>query len=646
LWRAVTVLVVATFATYANSLRAPFVFDDIPSIRDNPSLQDLHDFSKLLTSPRLNGASADGRPVVNLSLALNRALGGEDVTGYHAFNVLVHAASVLVLFGLLRRTLAGARPLAGRFEQDAVPVAFVVALLFAVHPLETEAVTGITQRTESMAGLFLLLTLYCFARAVVPDGRKPATSSPVADVTGDGGRQIHLGFAMAACLLGAGTKEVMATAPVLVLLYDRTFAGGTFREAWRRRGWFHAALALSTWAVVAVLVWRLAGRGGTVGFGHGVTWWQYLLTQAGAIVMYLKLAVWPHPLVLDYGTAVVTHVGAVGLKALVVTSLVLATAWALVRRPVIGFLGAWFFVILGPSSSVVPIVTQTIAERRMYLPLAGVVVALVLVASRMVGRRAAVVVLAAGGLAVTSMARNHAYRSAEAIWTDSATKRPDNPRAQFALAQLADDAGRHGQAVEHGRAAVRLLPNDATAHFNLGVSLTAAGRLEEAAIEYQTAGRLRPGSVDPHVNLVGVLVRLGRLASAIAEAELVVRQRPDSGHDHFNLGEVYRADGRLAEAVAQYEAAVRLLPDSADAYFSLGNACAQMGRLEPAVAAYQEAVRLAPAHFGACVNLAGTLVRLGRVHEAVPYYERALRMQPGNAAVAGALERARLHAAL
>ena len=198
----------------------------------------------------------------------------------------------------------------------------------------------------------------------------------------------------------------MVTAPVLALLYDRTFVAGSFAGAWRERRGLYLALA-GTWVLLLALVLATSGRGETAGFGTAITPFAYGLTQLKAIAHYLRLAVWPHPLVLDYGTAVVTSVDDVWLEGIAVLALLGATAWALVRRPVAGFCGAWFFVILAPSSSFIPLVSQTMAEHRMYLPLAAITVPAVALAWRYLGTRTWLLAFAAGAacLALT-VARN------------------------------------------------------------------------------------------------------------------------------------------------------------------------------------------------------------------------------------------------
>jgi protein O-mannosyl-transferase len=606
------VIAVAAAGVYWNSLGCPFVFDDQPTIVGNPSIRHLWPPGPVLWPPAGAGG-ASGRPLLNLSLALNYAAGGLDVRGYHAVNVLLHALVALVLFGVVRRTLL-ARP-AERWRASSLMVAFVAALLWAVHPLLTESVTGVVNRAELLAALFFLLTFYGFIRGV----QSPAAS------------RRWLGLAVAACLLGMASKEWMVSAPLLVLLYDRTFVAGTFRAAWRRRRPWYWALA-GTWLALGLVMAASHHRNDTVGFGLGVSAWSYALTQCFAIVRYLRLSVWPHPLVLDYGRYLVPGWAAVGPQALLLAALAAATAWALVRRPAAGFLGAGFFALLAPSSSVVPLVTQTVAEHRMYLPLAAVIVAAVAAVQAAAGRRGLVALLAlAAGLGGLTVRRNRDYRSEFAIWSDTVAKWPDNARVQLRLGILQFEAGRIDAAIADYRRALRLEPDNPDALRSLGHALYDTGRLAEAIDCYRAALRLRPDLAEVHNNLGVALVRIGRLPEAMAHYEAAIRLKPDYDKPHNNLGIALLQLGRTGEAAAQFEAAVRLNPDFADAHMNLGNVLLQLGRPAAAIAHYHQALRLEPDFADAHVNLAIALAGEGRFDDAIRECETVLRLQPGNA---------------
>ena len=605
------VIVIAVGAAYANSLSAPFVFDDFLAITQNPTIRNLSRLGDVLSSP-LFATGATGRPVVSLSLAINYALGGYNVTGYHVANTLFHALAALALFGIVRRTLL--RPtLRERFGPAALPLALAVALLWAVHPLLTESVTFVIQRSESLMGLFNLLTLYGFIRAV----ESPAP------------RRWEV-FTVAACLLGMATKEVMVSAPLLVMLYDRTFVAGTFRAAWQARWKMYAGMA-ATWLLLAWLVAGSHSRGGS--FGGGVSSWDYLLTQCRAIVMYLRLAFWPSPLVVDYGMTVVRSLAEVWLQAGLLVLLAAGTLVALRRRLAVGFLGCWFFAILAPSSSVVPLITQTMAEHRMYLPLAAVITLVVLGAYRWLGRRTlpVVLVLAMGAGALT-VARNRDYESNVKLWSVTVAEQPENPRAQSSLGCALAIAGRNDEALVHLAEAVRLKPDYAEPRYNLGNFLFRADRPAEALEQLEAAVRLRPTHFEAHFVLAGVLLRLGRTAEALDQFAATLKIRPDLAEARQMFADTLASEGRTAEALAQCEAGLRLQPDNAGLQEELGNVLMRERRWAVAAEHFAVAVRLRPESAALQVALGGALGRSGRVEEAITHFQAAAALEPDSVA--------------
>jgi tetratricopeptide (TPR) repeat protein len=591
-------IVAAGLAAYANSLRGPFLFDDVSSIPENPSIRHLWPLAGVLRPPAAGGLTVGGRPLVNLSLALNYAWGGLRPEGYHAFNLAVHLLAGLTLFGLARRTLGS------------LGAGFAVALLWTVHPLQTEAVTYVVQRTESLMGLFYLLTLYAFARR-------------------------RLAWSVAACLLGMATKEVMVSAPVMVLLYDRTFVSGSFGAAWRARRSYYLALG-ATWILLLALLASTGGnRGGTSGFGLGVSWWAYFVTQGPALLHYLRLALWPWPLVVLY-PVVWTPLAAAAPALLAVLGLAGATALAVWRRPRWAFWGVWFFAILAPTS-LIPGQSQTLAEHRMYLALVPVLVALV-GGARALARRgglpsgtlgAALAAAALAGIALTRL-RNAAYASDVALWSDTVARQPGSPYSQNNLGIALAGAGRPREAAAAFAAAVRLKPDYAEAHNNLGLAWAETGQAERAIAEYREALRFRPHYPEAQANLGVALAGAGRLAEAAGLFEAALRENPDYLAAHNNLAVVYLHSGRAAEAAAQFQAVLRGQPDNADAWSNLGLALLQLSRPAEAAEAFRRAVGLRPGFAEAQANLGAALAEAGRTPEAVAAYRTALRLLPGD----------------
>jgi tetratricopeptide (TPR) repeat protein len=618
---AIAGLIFAGAVAYHNTFTVPFFFDDIGSITKNESIRHLWPPWGML-SPPSGGQAVAHRPFANVSFALNYAMGGLRVEGYHAFNLAMHLLAGVALYGIVRRTLL--QPvLRETYGAASGPLAWLSALWWLVHPLLTESVTCVVQRTEVLMGLFYLATLYAAIRAM--GSVRPGPWKIAATL---------------ACLAGMGTKEVMVSAPLMVFLYDRTFVAGSFRAAWKERRWFYLSLAM-TWVLLAWLVLGGGGadRGGTAGFSDTIPWWQYLFTQFYAIVRYLKLSVWPHPLVFDYGTYLVKSPAMIISCGLLVALFGTATAIAIWRLPALGFLGAWFFAILAPSSSIVPVITETMAEKRMYLALPAVLVALVLGLYRWsrgwlmpIGLAVAV-----AGIGMT-VARNSDYRSARSIWADTVAHWPGDPRPHINLGtELISDPSTRDEAVRQMEEAVRLLkPESGVAYAYCAALLgNVPGHEAEAVSLFQIGLRSRPDFALGHLNYGRLLGKLpGREADAIAElkAALILQHGDISvqAEAHTALGALYlRLPGRRAEGIAELREAIRLEPDLSAAHADLGAALAdEPGGLAEAVSQLETARDLDPDSAEVWNNLGLMLYRAQRLPEALNAYLAALRLQP------------------
>jgi tetratricopeptide (TPR) repeat protein len=540
-------IVAAALLAYFNSFGGPFVFDDPPSILYNRTIRHLWPLSSVFRPPNGEGITVGGRPVLNLSLAVNYAISGTQVWSYHALNLLIHILAGLTLFGIVLHTLRDRQ----NCERSSTWAAFAVALLWTVHPLQTESVTYVIQRAESLMGLFYLLTLYCFIRASEAGGSRRRV------------RLLWYALSIAACQLGMATKEVMVSAPLVVLLYDRTFLAGSASEAWRMRWRYYLSLATS-WVLLAALVAGGGGnRGGSMGLG-ATTWLPYLIAQFSAIATYLRLVFWPHPLVIDYPIIHIDHPIQVLPQALLMLALFAGTLWALRFRPSIGFLGACFFLILGPTS-LMPSATQMIAEHRMYLPLAAVLGVVVCLGDAISGGRRVLFVAAAVAVifATVTFRRNAVYVTDFALWSDTVADSPQNPVAHNNLGLDLAGAGRTAEAIEHYQEALKIDPNYSSAHNNLGVILDETGRTEEAIKHYRDALRIDPANAKANSNLGIALIETGRPFEAVESFRRALLNDPKNPGIRYNYAVALRAAGKFAEAQIQFEEAGRLRADVA-----------------------------------------------------------------------------------
>lgn len=614
---AALLIVAAVLLAWSNSLSAPFHLDDYGSILDNASIRRLWP-PDWLRPPATSGETVSGRPVLNFTFAVNHAIGGLNVRSYHGLNLLIHAAAALALWELLRRT-----PAIG-----GAGVAFATALFWALHPVHTAAVTYLVQRAESLAGLFGLLTLYCFVR-----GAEQGSGPRKEPVKGRSYSRTWFALALVSCLLGMGTKETVAVVPLIVLLYDRAFLAGSFRAAWQARIRVHLAL-FATWLPLAALVWANRARGGSAGTGM-IDIGDYFLTQCGAIVRYLGLVFWPSGQVFDYGTSVSADLGTVAPSFLLLVTLGVGTLWSLSRNRPAGFAGACFFLLLAPSSSFVPVATQTIAEHRMYLALA-VPVALACAAVAAGLRRypgvarptVGLAAVAALSLGIATFMRNQVYASDLALWTDTARKRPDNPRAHYNLGLVLATAGRPEEAEAEFRRTLALNPQHAFAHFELGKAALLAGRWNEAADGFAAALEADSRYVDARVNLARALARLDRADDAIAHYQQALGDEPGAVDIRLELANLLVQRGRAGEGEALLREAVSLDEGVVDGWFALGNLLARQRRFPEAMQAYETALARDPSHHDARANLANCQLVTGRTVEAIANYESVLRARP------------------
>lgn len=602
---------------YFTSLDAAFVFDDRPHIIDREDrLRDVFPLEDTL--------SIRHRPLVTLSLTINYQISemltgdGLDPRAYHVFNLAIHLLVGLTLFSVARYTIARAARSA-LWRRRAEGLALVIALLWLVHPLTTQAVTYTIQRAEAMAALFYLLVIYALLRSDGAHGVR---------------RWTWLAAMLGACVLGWFSKEIIITAPVVAFLYDRAVLAGSFGQAIRRR-WLLYGPLLVVGGVVGV--WKLlniAEGGGSAGFGvptHTAT--EYALNQPRVILHYLRLAIWPVGLTLDYGWAATDRLAVLLPGWIVVTALLGATLWALWARPVIGTLGAAFFLMLAPTSSIVPLADLAM-EHRMYLPLA-VVVALVVVGVRRVLERTAqraaprlgmgLTAAAAVALGTGTAVRNLDYATPISIWRDTAAKAPHNPRAHSNLGSaLFREGERYRQA---------------------GDGVQAQVMMERAERAFRKARAIESNAPRTDIALAKTLRELGRLDEAIHAYRRIVGltegQPKFQAEALHGLGVSYGMTGQFELATEALQRAVEVRPSRAAAHADLAKALMESGDLEAAVSAMRRAVRRNAWNADWQNTLGMMLAMSGDVGAALPHFERAVELDPTHADARGNLRRAR-----
>jgi protein O-mannosyl-transferase len=588
---------IAVIVVYTAALPGPFVFDDESNITENRHLR-IHSlgwdelYAAAFKSPIAN------RPVANLSLAFNYYFNGYNVVGYRFANILIHIVNGFLLYGLARVTFR-TPAMAGHIHASGLAAAFA-ALVWLVHPLHTQSVAYIVQRMTSLAVMFYLLALLCYAEARLDSS---------------GGRRAWLwaGCGLAG-LLALGSKEIAATLPAFVLLYEWYFFQ-KLDASWLRRwlpGIVVACLLMGIISLVFLGVRNPLEQIFSRYAGGEFSAWQRLLTQLRVVCVYISLLIWPHPsrLNLDYdfqASASLLEPPTTLAGLLIIAGLLCLAVRLAKREPLVSFSILWFFGNLAIESSVIPL--ETVFEHRTYLPSVMPAIAAVALLFRLVRPTWVVVGLlsvAAVGGALWTHERNQVWSDAVTLWRDCARKSPLKARPYNNLGTALVERGRLPEAEANLRKAIELKPQYGDARYNLGYVLIRSGRMEEGARQLLEAIRLEPENYMAHNNLGIAYLLQENYPPAVHHLQEALRLKPDFETARNNLGVALKNQGDLDAALREFSEAIRLNPDFAEAYNNLGLTLKEQGKLKEAEENFRRALRVNPEYETARQNLEET----------------------------------------
>ena len=616
-WLVLILLLFVGGLAYSNALQNPFLFDDAFSIKDNPTIRSLSP-DVALWAPWENPLA--GRPIANYSFAINYAIGKQNPVGYRVVNLVLHGICAWMLF-LATRSALMMPAVSSKFQSHAFTLGFASSLLWLVHPLQSEVINYLTQRTEIFLALFYFLTLFAAIRA----WERPKLWTVIAVV---------------ACICGVLSKESMVTAPVIVMFFDYCFSGKSIREIWSARRTIYIGL-LVTWIILAIIM--ICGpRSGSVGFGKGISSLDYALTQFWAIGQYLWLSVWPQDLLIDYGTVPQTDMSKIlpGAIAIAVGMCCVLATWRNYKPITFGILA--FFLVLSPTSSFVPIITEVGAERRVYVPLGfliPLVLSLVFLILSKVSKKPSAPLFAIFALTVVSSlacilrtrVRNDEFSRPVALWTRAGELLPTNYRAFSNLSKAISDVSptEYEKIATASREAIERKPDAVEALANLSGALLKMGRGEEA-LGYATQGlEANPSNVAAQLTMARVLREIGRETEALEYSQRALELQPHSPYAWFERGNTFRKVDNLEEAKKCYEITARDPFFTSRAYNNLG---ALISRDDPkaAIPYLEKAIASDSKNVEAYCNLGNALAKLGRFDQALRQYQAALEIDPQN----------------
>ncbi len=598
-------LLLLCILAYSNSFHVPFQFDDFYNITEKPYVRNIGYF---FDSARESLFSSDHgfrmRTVGYFTFALNYRFGGGEVFGYHLVNLLIHCLNGLLVYWLVVLSFRG--PVLGNtpLRESSKPIALLSALLFALHPVQTQAVTYIVQRVSSLATCFFLLSLASFIKW------------RLAYLEGSSGRKAlpWFGLCLVSAILAMKTKEIAFTLPVIAVLYEFLF----FRGEIRKRILPLVPLVLTMGIIPFGLVGTPESAGELIGdvsrsmrVDSPLSRGEYLFTEMRVVVTYLRLLFLPVGQNLDYDYPIYrSFLNKEVILSFLFLALLSGAGIALAVRERKTLSGAlpvsfgifWFFLTLSVESSIIPI-TDVIYEHRLYLPSVGFSVALataLFLGMRRVGENKARMVFLAGlsviviVLSGATYARNRVWGTEVSLWEDVVRKSPEKARGHNSLGFALRKRGRLEEAIGHYREAIRLQPDYALAHHNLGFAYHAARSYDMAIEQYEVAIRHQPGFAEAHDGMGAVYGDMGLTDKAIEQHRIAIRLKPDSANAYTNLGNVYWRLGNVDGALEQYRMAVRIRPDLAEPYNNMGVIYATMGYPDKAVEFFGTAVALSP----------------------------------------------------
>jgi protein O-mannosyl-transferase len=603
-WPVLALVAIAVIA-YANAFRNGFALDDISMIVENPLVRDVGNVREIFTTNYWHRGGVAlvydptlYRPLTVFSYAVDFALWGLSPAAYHAVNVALHAAATVVLF-LIAAQVFGS-----------LAAAFAAAAIFAVHPIHTEAVTGVVGRAEVLATLFFLMAFWilrqrsAFRVGAMGDASLARTIGRVA-----------LGALL--YLLGLSSKETAVTLPAVLALDDWLHRAELPRD--RRSAITVLAMRYGALALVAVIyfVLRQQAVSGTAqiwpGF-VGVSAFQRMLTASRVMLEYVGLFVFPRALLADYWKTDVPIATSL-VEPLVLASMLLwigvaALVFRKLRRDTaLVFSIAWFFITIAPVSNVLFPIGVAKAERLLYLPSVG----LCLLAGWAYGRAESAIraswaprlALAAvlAVFTVRTVVRNKDWKDNLTLALATLEVSPSSPLMNDAAAGELVRRGESKRAVELLQVAVREAPDMPLIRGHLGAAYQSQGQIDQAIGEYQEAIRRNPADAESHNNLGVAYLDKRRVEEAVAEFTAAIKINPRYADPHMNLGVIHLDRGQLTDAVAEFSAAVQLNPASAQAHNSLGVGYFRLGQLDRAEEQYREALRLDPDYAAARENL-------------------------------------------
>jgi tetratricopeptide (TPR) repeat protein len=609
------------FIIYSNTLESPFVFDDELRILDNPDIRIDELTAQNLWNAAFGDFSTRSRPIGNISFALNYYFHQYKLAGYHLVNVIVHIVSGILLWIFLKKTLNLKPVLVEKIHGKWI--ALSAALLWLANPVQTQSVTYVVQRYNSMAAMFFLLSFVFYL-----NGRLAAKK---------GQKWVWLSGAVLGWFLALGCKQNTAMLPFLIFLYEWYF----FRDLsfdWLKQNLKFIIIIVAIFIIISFIYLGSKPVDNLTSirdFAHKeYTIFERVMTQFRVVIYYLSLIGYPNPsrqnLDYDFPLSYSLFNPATTLPAIIVIAALIVLGIILAKKErLISFCIFWFLGNLVIESSVIPL--AIIFEHRLYLPSMLVWLVPVILAWRYIRSEWVIVGLSCVLLALFSywtFERNMVWRSAVTLWADCVKKSPNKARAYSNLGVVQNRQNMTDEAFQNFLKALQLNPAMDESHFNLAIILEARGQTDEAMAHYRRAVEIKPDFVKAHNNLGVAYMSQDKTKEAGVHLLKSLQLDPNFAQAHNNMGLLLSKQGQINEAIEHFTKALHIDPNIARAQLNLGDALLMQGKTEQAINRYQKALQLDPDYAEAHNNLGGQLLSQGKLDEALEHLNRALSIKP------------------
>ncbi len=617
------VILILVVLAYLPALRGQFIWDDDFHVTKCEPLRSLAGLGRIWFEP---GATQQFYPLTWTSFWIDYHLWGLHPFAYHAENILLHGINAILVWRILRRLN--------------VPGAWLGAALFALHPVCVESVAWISERKNTLSGLFFLLSIFAALRFWVVPAAPAHVSREKTEVpeTAFGPWKFYW-LTLALYLFALWSKTVTAGVPGVILLL----------VWWKRGRW-----VLKDWLLVLPFIALGLGMGLiTANIEHrfvlaaaNADEWKLSLPEkfiiAGrALWFYLGKLVWPHPLVFIYPRWILQPSQPLAYLPLAAAVALAAFLWWKRKswgRPVLVVAG-YFVVVLLPALgfiNIFPFRYSFVADHFQYLaaigPLALMAAGITLFLARFKNADASRAISGAilALLAVLTWRQTGVYQNLEVLWRHTLAHNPECWMAHDNLGLYLTESGRFAEAEEHYRDAIKIRPNDHIAYYDLGLQAAIRGNLPDAVENFNKTLELAPSFTMAHYQVANVFAREGSLDAAIREYDATLKSMPDLALAHFNLANTLAQNGNADRAIEEYHRTLEKQPDYAPAHVALGRMMSSKGDFDAAIAQYRAALAIDPSQVEALANLGNMLVSKGQLDEAIDCYHSALQLDPNS----------------